>query len=427
MRSENPCPTVWILDDSPTETEFIRAALAPTCTVLCFKDGATLLEALEASPPLDVVVLDWEMPGLSGIEVCEYLRNNRSTATLPVLLLTSHQRPEDVARGILAGANDYVFKPFKPVELVARVHGLVRRDRLQRQVVADERASRLLAEEALQVAQVSEEHSRSMAATTAQLLERAHQTQREVETREAQLLQRADFERRLIGIVSHDLRNPLSAIGLTASALVRQISDERHRQSVQRILLAAERASRMIRDLLDFTRARQGGGILIERRALDLPVLVRAVVDELGAVYPNRSIVVEHSGHGAGTWDPDRLEQVLSNMLVNALHYSAPGSPVKVTTRDEADTVLLEVHNTGTPIPPDLLPRIFEPMERGSNLSDQAGRSIGLGLYIVRHLVQAHGGTVTVRSTATEGTTFSVRLPIQPPEKQGQVPPSFLP
>jgi signal transduction histidine kinase len=365
-----------------------------------------------------VVVLDWEMPGLSGIEVCEYLRSNRSTATLPVLLLTAHQRPEDVARGMDAGANDYVFKPFKPVELVARVHGLTRRARLQRQLLSDEHVGRMLAEEALQVAQASEERATSAERAAAQHLELARQTQREVETREEKLLQRSEFERRLIGIVSHDLRNPLSAIGLTASALMQHAPDERHRRGLQRILLAAERATRMIRDLLDFSRARQGGGILIERRTLDLHELVRAVVDEVGTVYPERSIVVVQSGNGAGTWDPDRIEQVISNLLVNALHYSDPVSAVRVTTRNAENTVLLEVHNTGTPIPPDLLARIFEPMERGSDLSDQTGRSIGLGLYIVRHLVQAHGGTVTVSSTAAEGTIFTVRLPSRPPEEQ---------
>lgn len=413
MRALDLRPTIWLLDDSPTETEFIRAILAPTCTVVSFTDGATLIEALGTSPLPDVLVLDWEMPGLSGIDVCEYLRNNRSTASLAVILLTTHQRPEDVVRGLEAGANDYVFKPFKPVELVARVHGQARRDRLQKQVLSDERSSRVLAEKALQEAQASEARARSAENATVQNLERLQQVQREVEAREVGLLQRSEFERRLIGIVSHDLRNPLSAIGLTATALVHQVSDERHQRGLKRILLAAERATRMIRDLLDFTRARHAGGISLERRASDLHVLVGTVVEEVRVVYPDRSIVVEQSGRGEGTWDPDRIEQVISNLLVNALHYGEPGSPVRVTTRGEADAVLLEVHNRGPLIAPDVLSRIFEPLERGSLLSDQTGRSIGLGLYIVRHLVDVHGGTVTVRSTASEGTTFTVRLPIQ--------------
>ncbi|WP_224364056.1 hybrid sensor histidine kinase/response regulator [Hyalangium versicolor] len=419
MSSESVRPTIWLLDDSPTETDVIRAALSPSCDVTSFTDGATLLEALGRSPPPDVVVLDWEVPGLSGIEVCEYLRSDRATTALPVLLLTSHHSPEDVARGMEAGANDYVFKPFRSVEFVARVRGLARRGLMQRRALSDERARRVLAEEALEVAQVAEQQAWTMEAERSRLLEQSQQTQRDAEAREAKTLQRADFERRLIGIVSHDLRNPLSAIGLTASNLVRQAPDERLRRGLERILLSVERANRMIRDLLDFTRARQGSGILIERKSSDLHTLVRAVVDEVRTVHPKRSIVVVQSGSGGGEWDPDRLEQVITNLLVNALHYSPPDTPVRVETQGYGDRVVLEVHNSGEPIDPELLPRIFEPLERGSSLADQSGRSIGLGLYIVRHLVEAHGGSASVRSTATEGTAFTVVLPIRPSAEQG--------
>jgi len=363
------------------------------------------------------MVLDWEMPGLSGIEVCEYLRSNRPTAALPVLLLTVHQGTEDVVKGLEAGANDYVFKPFRPMELVARVHALARWDMLRKQALVDEHARRVLAENALVKVQAAEERARRAEAERTQLLERERQARREVEALEAATRQSAEFERQLIGIVSHDLRNPLSAITLTASNLNRQVTDEQSRRGLLRILLSAERATRLIRDLLDFTRARHGGSIPIARKAANLHELVRTVVDEAQASHPDRSIAVVQSGDGAGEWDPDRLAQVLSNLLANALQYSPSDTPVRVETRGEGDTVVLEVHNTGTPLPQDLLPRIFEPMERGTELVDNAGRSIGLGLYIVRHLVLAHAGAVDIHSTATEGTTFTVRLPRSPPAK----------
>ncbi len=123
MSPASPRPTVWLLDDSPAESEVIRSALAPTCLVSTFSDGAALIEALGHQSPPDVMVLDWVLPGLSGIEVCEYLRSNRATAALPVLLLTVLQGAEDVVRGLKAGANDYVFKPFRPVELAALLVG----------------------------------------------------------------------------------------------------------------------------------------------------------------------------------------------------------------------------------------------------------------------------------------------------------------
>ncbi|WP_205525526.1 PAS domain-containing protein [Pyxidicoccus trucidator] len=791
-------PSVWVLDDSPAETDAIRRALVPTCQVLTFADGAVLLEALGQRAAPEVLVVDWFLPGMTGLEVCRFLRSNPATAHLPVLLLTANTRPEDVVEGLSAGANDYVFKPFRPAELSARVGALASWERTRRQVLEDERARRLLAEGTLSEVQAAEERAwrselrfrlaarasrdavwewdprtgavdwtsgvhevfgyppaavrdvfewkvehlhpedrarvvRSLETTLAgtehewqdtyrfrrangtwahvvdrchivrdskdkavqvvgamqdvterheaeaartRLLELERRAREEADRQRAMLAtlfeqvpallgvlrapdqrfvvanarmrqihgnrplvgrpirealselegqgflelldtvfatgepfsaremparldrrndgelsegyfdfmyqpmldtagqveavilfavevtdtvlarrkeselagalreseqrlrsalaaanvgtwrldlgtrlnlrdanfnrilglepketlspledffarihpedrpgieeaigrairergvleaeyrilrtdgavrwirdqgqvlldargepthltgaladitepkrltaemrERADFERQLIGIVSHDLRNPLSAITLAVSVVLQRGGlDDRMERHVQRIQRSAERATGMIRDLLDFTRARQGGGIPVFPRPADLHEVAHAVVDEVHAASPGRKLVAEQSGNGAGTWDPDRLAQVLSNLLGNALQYSPPDSPVRVVSRGLEDGVVLEVHNEGAPIPPEQQPRIFEPLERGAERpEDRGGRSIGLGLYIVRSIVQAHGGTVEVRSSAEEGTTFTVRLPRHAP------------
>ncbi|QRN99656.1 PAS domain-containing protein [Archangium violaceum] len=229
---------------------------------------------------------------------------------------------------------------------------------------------------------------------------------------EAERRTRAEFEEQLIGIVSHDLRNPLNAINLSVAALLRNEDlSERQAKGIARIAAAAERATRLIRDLLDFTRARLGGGIPIERRPFDLHHLTRQTVDEVRFAHPEREVEVVQSGQGRGEWDGDRLAQVVTNLLNNALTYSPPETLVRVETRGEDDTFLLRVHNEGKPIPPELLPRLFNPMMRGTKKGDTSSRNIGLGLYIVNNIVHAHGGMVEVCSTEAEGTTFTVRLP----------------
>ncbi len=232
---------------------------------------------------------------------------------------------------------------------------------------------------------------------------------------------RAEFEQQLMGIVSHDLRNPLSAI-LMAAALVLRREDASPwlTKTVSRIVSSAERAQRMIRDLLDFTQARMGSGIPLQPATLNLHELAHQVVEEARTAHPERELSFVHQGDGAGVWDSDRIAQVLSNILGNALRYGREGSPVRIESEGQVEHVLLRVHNQGTPIPPELLPRLFEPLTRGGTRLSPSDRSIGLGLFIVRQIVLAHRGTVEVRSSAAEGTTFTVRLPRVPPASAAQ-------
>ncbi|HZH12827.1 MAG TPA: PAS domain-containing protein [Archangium sp.] len=220
------------------------------------------------------------------------------------------------------------------------------------------------------------------------------------------------FEQQLIGIVSHDLRNPLQAILLgTASLLRREEMDEHTTKAVARIRSAAERASRMVKDLLDFTQARLGGGIPLVPRPTNLHTLIRETVEEVQASHPERELRVEAQGEGGGSWDGDRLAQVVQNLASNAVKYSTPGTPITVRSRGDSERVELEVHNSGVPIAPEALGRLFQPMQRATAQPDSTGRSVGLGLYIVAEVVRAHGGRVEVTSSQAGGTTFTVRLP----------------
>jgi PAS domain S-box-containing protein len=226
-------------------------------------------------------------------------------------------------------------------------------------------------------------------------------------------LRTARFREQFVGIVGHDLRNPLSAIVTAAQLLIRHGSlPERHSRAVSRILSSGDRMARMIDDLLDFTRSRLGGGFPIARRRVDLAELCAQVIEELELAYPERSVELHRDGDAWGSWDPDRLAQVVSNLIGNALQHSPENAIVRVDLRDRGDRVELETCNEGPPIPPEVLPHIFEPGRRGpSGRGRAASNGLGLGLYIVQQIVLAHDGSISVRSSHEEGTRFCVVLP----------------
>ncbi|MCP3140901.1 GAF domain-containing sensor histidine kinase [Pyxidicoccus xibeiensis] len=236
----------------------------------------------------------------------------------------------------------------------------------------------------------------------------------ELGRRDAQLFsaqEAAQLREQLIGIVSHDLRNPLNAITLSAATLLRRTDlDDRARSGLGRILESANRANRLIRDLLDFTQARMGKTLPVKPQAMDLQVIAQQVVAEVSLAAPERRFEVEGPHDVWGSWDSDRISQVLTNLLTNAVQYSPPGTPIRVKTEAEERGVVLSVSNEGPPIPAQVLPGLFEPMTRGTDGGGER-RSIGLGLFIVDQIVRAHGGSVEVVSTHDAGTTFRVRLP----------------
>ncbi|HTN84158.1 MAG TPA: PAS domain-containing sensor histidine kinase [Sorangium sp.] len=226
--------------------------------------------------------------------------------------------------------------------------------------------------------------------------------------REAQ--QRALVAEQLIGIVSHDLRNPLNAV-LLGTQLLEDADAELQRVTTSRIAAAAHRANRLITDLLDFTQARLGGGLRVARREIHLHQVAADCLDEVMLAWPARQVEHRRTGDGLGLADPDRIAQILTNLVNNALTYGTPDQPVTVATSVLPGALEIQVHNAGRPIPPELQAKIFEPMQRGGAQARPGSRSVGLGLYIVREIASAHGGRVSVRSTEGEGTTFVVALP----------------
>lgn len=239
---------------------------------------------------------------------------------------------------------------------------------------------------------------------------------REAAERARRELEQTDQDReRLLGMIGHDLRSPLSAITAAADLLRAGPCPHRHERIGERIAGSAARMGRMIAQLLDFTRARLGGGIPIHRVATDLSALCRRVLDEIQMGHPGALIEASIGAPVRGHWDPDRLADVLSNLLGNAIDHGAPDAPVVLALADLGEHALVRVRNHGATIPAAERSSIFDPFHRGRGNHQHAGKraGLGLGLYIVQQIVAAHGGTVAVDSQ--DGvTTFTVMLPVAP-------------
>jgi len=218
---------------------------------------------------------------------------------------------------------------------------------------------------------------------------------------------------RVLAIASHDLGNPLAAVMMGASALKREPGmSARAVNTASRILLSAQRMRRIIEDLFDLSSARLSGGMKVKLAPMNAHELCARIVEELQVGHPGREIRLLVEGDGNGRWDTDRLEQVVSNLTANALQHGPDEAPVTVGSRGSETEWTLSVHNLGEAISPTALLQVFEPVRRGRDGGGSNGvPHLGIGLFIVRRIVQAHRGTIDVTSEPAEGTRFVVRLP----------------
>ncbi|MDM0031113.1 GAF domain-containing sensor histidine kinase [Variovorax sp. J22P271] len=235
----------------------------------------------------------------------------------------------------------------------------------------------------------------------------------QVEVEQALALERATAELReqFIAVLGHDLRNPLAAVGATAELMIRSSAEPPMIALGTRLRSTARRMSQLIDDVLDFARGRLGAGIGIEAQEVpDLASYLRDVVAELREAHPERTVIERITIDRAVRCDRGRLQQLLSNLLGNALTYGAADRPVVVSAAIDDRTLVLMVANEGEPIEPENLAQVFEPYWRPR--SSKPGGGLGLGLYIGAQIVKAHGGELQVRSSAEAGTVFEACLPI---------------
>ncbi len=223
----------------------------------------------------------------------------------------------------------------------------------------------------------------------------------------------------VVAMLSHDLRSPLQGIALaTELSLHMGQLNERQTMLSTKVLESTRRMGALINDLLDVTRARFGAGLPIVPVMMNMGTVAEQIVDEVRAAHPRRTIELNVSGSLVGEWDKARIGQVFSNLLSNAMQYGSYSAPVRMSLTGDSKAVTVTVGNDGVPIPPDKIKMIFDPLKRvvADDSDAPTAGNLGLGLYITKEVVVAHGGTIEVTSSETEGTVFTARLPRSPPD-----------
>jgi len=375
--------TVWVVDDSPLESELARRLLEPEYTVRTFADGASLLEAFATAHRPDVLILDWHMPGLSGLELCQFLRKQHTEVSLPILVLTATAGREAMLEALSAGANDFVMKEFDPAELVARVRTLVRARRLHDSV----------------------EHAELVARQAQQAAEEANRAK--------------DV---FMATVSHELRTPLNAILGWANLLTDNALDATMlRRGLDTIQRNAKIQVQLIEDILDTTRV-VSGKLHLELSAVHVPDVVRAAVDSVKPALDQKRLKLElelDESLNRIRGDADRLQQMVWNLLTNAIKFTPADGVVAIRATQVGADIEVSVSDSGLGIAPGFLPHVFDRFRQEDGAATRRYSGLGLGLALVKHIVQAHGGTVTAESAGEgRGATFRARLPIGEPASQ---------
>lgn len=218
----------------------------------------------------------------------------------------------------------------------------------------------------------------------------------------------------VLAVLGHDLRSPLGAVLMAGDLILRQgTSDEKVKQLASQVCNSARRANSMVNDLLDLARCNLGTGIPVHPQPVELNAICRSVIDELRAATPEATIVFEEAALITGQFDPERMAQVISNLIGNALRHGDSTLPIRVTLAHEAGVPRISVHNSGEPIPEAVMPYLFKPEGRYSSYAEGergSAAGLGLGLFIAAEIVASHGGRIEVVSTAEQGTLFEVIL-----------------
>jgi signal transduction histidine kinase len=415
--STNEPINILMVDDQPAKLLSYEAILGDLGeTMIRASSGREALEYL-LKTDIAVILMDVSMPEIGGFELAEIIRQHpRHQKTAIIFVSAVHLTDLDRLKGYAAGAVDYVSVPVVPEILRAKVSVFADLYRKTRQL---ERLNRELEQRVEERTAELHQRAEELQLLNAELA-RSNQERQELLERERSARAEAEAAVRLreqfLAIASHELKTPLTAlIGFGQLLQMRAqrtgALSERDTQSLKSILAQADRLDRMINALLDVSRIEQGR-LRLDRRVLDLSALADHTISEIQSMGSEQHFEVH--GSDSPIWiagDPLRLEQVLYNLLGNAIKYSPDGGPITVSITTQDEKVYVAIRDEGIGIPTGDLPHLFERFYRAGNVSADNITGVGIGLYVVQEIVALHGGTVTVESEEGRGSTFTISLP----------------
>jgi signal transduction histidine kinase len=391
---DNTAPLVLIIEDNTEMSKFINESLASEYRTATASDGQQGLEKAFMLRP-DLVISDVMMPRMSGDQFVREMRTHSELDTVPIVMLTA--KADDKLRVSLLreGAQDYLMKPFSVEELRVRVGNLIAMKRA-REVLQEKLASQ-------------SEDLEGLANEVAVLLNREQKARRSAE--EANRL-KDEF----LAVVSHELRTPLTPIfGWTRMLRTMKCNDAVLASALETIERNARTQEHIINDLLDVSRI-VTGNLRLDVRPLELASVIEPAIDIVRPTAEAKNIRIEtivNRQTGMILGDADRLQQVVWNLLFNAVKFTTEGGRIDVHLQQSGSCVELIISDTGQGISPDFLPHVFDRFRQADSSTKRTHGGLGLGLSIVRHLTEMHGGTVQADSSGEgEGATFTVKLPL---------------
>lgn len=359
MPPEEPA-RILVVDDEKTNIDVMVGLLSDEYKVIIAKNGQQALKRVQSDPLPDIILLDIIMPGMDGYEVCRQLKSDKNSAAIPIIFITGMSNPADETKGLELGAVDFIRKPFSPNVVLARIH-----------------------------------------------------THISLQQQKKRLLELNVLKNKFLGMAAHDLRNPLNSIcGLSEILLHMKLSPEEHTKFLSMIYTNGVQMRQLINDLLDVSVI-ESGHFDMKLQPGTIEELVQARIEMFKFSAEKKSIPINlYLGQPITTmFDKGRMAQVVDNLVANAIKFSTSGSPITVRTGHDQDRSWFKVEDHGPGISAEDRTRMFGAFQKLSARPTGQEKSTGLGLSIVKKIVDAHHGEIIVESEVGRGSVFTVTIP----------------